>query len=67
MRRALRAEMPLLVDVDRHRAAPVAAFDHLKAERAREFELLPEGLHRTRGPPNGGGGGGRRVPRGSCA
>ena len=41
--------------------------DHLKAEHARKFEILPERPHRTRGPPKGGGGGGRRVPRGSCA
>src|SRR5690606_11035686 len=67
MRDALRIEMARCLDIDRHPASAVAALDHLKAEHARKFEILPERRHRTRGPPNGGGGGGRGVPRGSCA
>src|SRR3546814_14826339 len=43
----LRIEMPRGLDIDRHRAAPVSAFDHLQAERAGEFEILPERPHRT--------------------
>src|SRR3546814_10522091 len=47
VRDALRIEMPRGLDIDRHRAAPVSAFDHLQAERAGEFEILPERPHRT--------------------
>src|SRR3546814_8514973 len=43
----LRIEMPRRLDIDRHRAAPVGAFDHLQAERAGTFEILPERPHRT--------------------
>ena len=67
MRGALRIEMPLTLDIDRHDAATLATLDQLKAKRAREVEILSEGPHRTRGPPKGGGGGGRRVPRGNWA
>lgn len=73
MRRVLRAEMLLRIDVDRHHALAGGALDQLQAERAGEGEIRRILLHRsataqrTRVPPNGGGGGGRRVPRGSCA
>lgn len=48
VRNAVRVEMAFAFDIDRHRATPVAALDHLQAERARELEILAERPHRTR-------------------